>query len=291
MSKPSLPWDLVAAFLAVMREGSLSGAARRLGAAQPTLRRQIEALEQQVGVALFTRGQAGLVPTATSLTLMSYAEEMEASAAAFVRAASSDLSSEAGTIRITSSEVYGVEVLPPILAVLRQRYPTLEIEVTATDRIENLLKREADIAVRAAKPQQGALIATRVAPIPLGFFAAPSFFTGDRPPPASYAELVDHFDFISSDRDQTLSRGLSLLGLEFPKRRVYRTDNILAQIAAMRAGIGIGICNVRIGEASGLLRLLPDLTTELESWVLMHEDMKRIRRVRVVFDHLVAALS
>lgn len=290
MNQNSLSWDLIAAFLAVIREGSLSGAARRLNAAQPTVRRQIEALEEAVGVALFTRGPSGLLPSATSLTLIPYAEEMEASAAAFARAASADPKSEEGTIRITCSEIYGVEILPPILAQLRRAYPRLALEVTATDRTEDLLKREADVAVRVVRPMQGSLIARQVDAIPLGFFATADFLA-TRPWPSSYEDIVENFDFISSDRDQTLARGLEILGMTHPKRLVYRSDSVLVQLAAIRAGIGIGICNVNIGNASGLVRLLPELTTNLECWVVMHEDMKRIRRIKMVFDHLVAALS
>ena len=290
MNPERLPWDLLAAFLAVMREGSLSGAARRLDASQPTLRRQIEALEQAVGVSLFTRGPSGLIPTATSQTLIAHAEAMEASAAAFARGASADVSSEAGTIRITCSEIYGVEVLPPILADLRRVYPLITIELVATDKIEDMLKREADLAVRVARPVQDALIARQVTSIPLGFFATEEFLA-DRARPANYAELAASLPFITADRDRSLAKGLRALGLDFPKHCVFRSDSVLAQLAAIRAGLGVGICNINIGNASGLVRLLPGITTYLECWVVMHEDMKRIRRVKAVFDFLVKALA
>lgn len=286
----ALPWDQIAAFLAVIREGSLSGAARRLGAAQPTVRRQIEALESQIGVSLFMRGPAGLLPTETSLGLVAFAESMEASAAAFVRTASGDVDSETGTVRLTCSRVFGIEILPSILADLRRKHPAITIELTPTDRNEDLLRREADIAVRIARPAQDALVARQVARIPLGFFASPTFLA-DRDPPSNYHELADGFEFIGADRDPTLVRGFTALGMSYPRKVVYRTDDILAQIAAIRAGVGVGLCQVRLGAASGLVRLVPEMTTHLEAWVVMHEDLKRIRRVRIVFDHLVAALS
>ena len=285
-----MPWDQIAAFLAVIREGSLSGAARRLGSAQPTVRRQIEALESQIGVSLFMRGPAGLLPTETSLGLVAFAESMEASAAAFARIASGDVDSEAGTVRVTCSRVYGIEILPPVFADLRRKHPSIAIELMPTDRNEDLLRREADIAVRIARPAQEALIARQVARIPLGFFAAKQFLAG-REPPRDYAELANSFEFIGADRDMTLARGFEALEMIYPKIVVYKTDDLLAQIAAIRAGVAVGLCQVRFGEASGLVRLLPELTNHLEAWVVMHEDLKRIRRVRVVFDHLVAALS
>ena len=243
-----------------------------------------------MGVSLFTRGPGGLLPTATSLTLVPYAEAMEASAAAFARAASADAQSDAGTIRITCSNVYGVEILPPILAELRRLHPLIEIELAPTDRTEDLMKREADIAVRMTSPKQGALIAKQIPAARLGLFASGDFMAG-RSLPIDYRDFAENLPFVGSDRDVAVAKGLEQLELPFPSRCIYRTDSILAQIAAIRAGIGVGICNVQIAEASGLIRLLPNLAPQLESWVCMHEDMKRMRRVRTAFDHLVKSLS
>src|ERR1035441_5990494 len=134
----ALSWDLLGAFLAVMRTGSLSGASRMLGVAQPTVRRQIEKLEEVLGAVLFTRSQTGLTPTETAATTLPYAESMASVAEALVRSASAASGAEQGTVRVTCSEVVGVEVLPPILADLRRAHPQLQIELSLSNANQDL---------------------------------------------------------------------------------------------------------------------------------------------------------
>ena len=124
----------------------------------------------------------------------------------------------------------------------------------------------------------------------LGLFAAPTLFA-TRPPPADFAALAADYPFISYDRNEAIIRGLAALGLPLPARSVLRTDSDVAQLAAIRAGLGIGICQSKLGEASGLVPVLPGLIPPMECWVVMHEDLRGLRRVRVVFDHLVRALG
>jgi DNA-binding transcriptional LysR family regulator len=159
-------WEMYRSFLAVLNEGSLSGAARGLGVAQPTVGRHIASLEKSLNLALFTRSQTGLLPTEAALALRSYAQSMHSTAAALERAAASQGSGVRGTVRITASDVIGVEVLPPIIASLRDEHPELVVELVLTDRMQDLLRREADIAVRMARPQQELLVARRVGPWP-----------------------------------------------------------------------------------------------------------------------------
>src|SRR4051812_26890765 len=169
--EPPFTWDLLGAFLAVMRTGSLSGAARALGVAQPTVRRQIGALEEALGAALFTRSQAGLRATEAARATMPYAESMAGVAAALVRSVSASASAAEGTVRVTCSEILATEVLPPMLAALRRAHPRLQIELSAPNQTEDLLRRDADVAVRMAPPTQGALVAKRVGGIEVGLFA------------------------------------------------------------------------------------------------------------------------
>jgi DNA-binding transcriptional LysR family regulator len=164
-------WELYRSFLAVLNEGSLSGAARALGVAQPTLGRHVAALESSLGLALFIRSQTGLMPTEAALSLRGYAETMQSTAAALERAAASQGVGVRGTVRITASDVIGVEVLPPIIANLRDEHPALVVELVLTDRMQDLLRREADIAVRMARPRQELLVARRVGQIELGMYA------------------------------------------------------------------------------------------------------------------------
>ena len=167
-------WNLYRAFLAVATEGSLSGAARALRLSQPTLGRQIAALEEALGVALFTRSSVGLMPTEAALALKPHAEAMAASAAALVRALA-PADGENGVVRITASEVIGGTVLPPILAKLREAHPRLDLELVLSNRNDDLLRRESDIAVRMARPTQGALHSRRIGVAEVGLFASKSY--------------------------------------------------------------------------------------------------------------------
>ncbi|MEG1326632.1 MAG: LysR family transcriptional regulator, partial [Janthinobacterium sp.] len=167
----SIAWEYYRSLLAVLQHGSLSGAARALGITQPTVGRHIAALEQALGATLFTRSQLGLLPTEVALALRPHAETMEHTAALMERAASSQGQGVAGTVRIAASEVVGVEVLPPILARLRACHPGLIIELVLSNKVQDLLRREADIAVRMLRPRQEQLVARKVGDIELGLHA------------------------------------------------------------------------------------------------------------------------
>src|SRR5882724_1207010 len=171
MTKADPSWDLYRTLLAVIEERSLSGAARALGLTQPTVGRHIDALEQAVGFQLFTRSQLGLAPTEAAQELRPYAEALAATAASLLRVASAERGAVRGAVRLTASETVGAEVLPPILTDLREQYPELVIELILSNAMEDLLHREADIAVRMAKPSQGALLAKHLGPIDVGLHA------------------------------------------------------------------------------------------------------------------------
>ena len=288
----ALSWDLLGSFLAVMRTGSLSGAARVLNVAQPTVRRQIETLEEVLGVVLFTRSPTGLIATEAANAALPYAESMAGVADALVRSASAPADAKLGTVRITCSEVVGVEVLPPILADLQRSYPKLQIELSLSNVNEDLLRREADIAVRMAQPTQSALVAKRVGSVKLGVFASEAYLT-THSVPRSPADLLRGHAILGKDRDATFLAALAAAGL--PLKRAdfaLRTDNDAAYIAAIRAGVGIGMCQVPLAAGHPpLRRLLPKLAFELPVWVVTHEDLRSSRRVSIVFDHLVTALT
>jgi DNA-binding transcriptional LysR family regulator len=284
-------WDHYRTFLAVIATGSLSGAARALGLSQPTAGRHVEALEAALGgAALFTRSPAGLRPTEAALALKPQAEAMAHAAEALMRTASGEADAVRGAIRLTASDVIGAEVLPPILTDFREGNPAVSVELVLSNRPEDLLRREADIAVRMVRPTQEALLAKRIGAVGLGLFAHRSYLQ-KHGEPTTLGE--SGHAAIGFDRDPSVARALS--GLTIPTDRdlfAFRSDSDLAQLAALRAGFGVGACQLGIARRDpNLVRVLPRLGFALEMWVVMHEDLKSSRRMRLMFDHLVSALT
>lgn len=284
-------WDLYRTLLAVLDHGSLSAAARELGLTQPTVGRHIDALEEATGTQLFVRSQSGLLPTDAAMELKPYAERLAATSAALLRTASGQRDRVAGTVRISASEVICVEVLPMIPAPLMEAYPELNIELSASDVIEDLSNREADIAIRMAEPTQDALIVRRIGDIPLGMHAHRHYLER-RGMPGTMAELKDHrligFDHLTS-YVRTMSRRFPLLdGIEYG----FKADSTLAQLAAIRAGLGIGICQTALAARHPDLRpvLQQAFAIPLGTWVVMHESIRTSPRYRVTFDVLVEGL-
>jgi DNA-binding transcriptional LysR family regulator len=285
-------WELYRSFLGVLKEGSLSGAARASGVAQPTVGRHIAALEKALGVALFTRSPTGLLPTDAALALRTYAESLESTAAALERAAASQGAGVRGVVRITASEVIGVEVLPPILARLHEEHPHLQVELVLTNRVQDLLRREADIAVRMTRPRQENLVARRVGEVEIGLHATREYLDRHGIPRAT-SELGEHA-LIGFDQANAFIRSASK-SLPALQREMFslRADSDLAQLALIRAGAGIGLCQVPLARRSdALVRLLPrQISLSLEIWITMHEDLRARAGCRVTFDALVAGLS
>jgi DNA-binding transcriptional LysR family regulator len=280
-------WDNQRAFLAVLEEGSLSAAARRLGVTQPTLRARIEALEQALGTVLFTRSVRGLAPTEQARALGDAARAMARASAAFVRAASAPPAEVGGVVRLSVAELVGVEVLPAMLADLRKRHPRLIVELELSNASANVLEQEVDIAVRMHRPRHEALVARKVASIPLGLFAHVDYVSA-RGRPETIADLAHH-DLIGSDRalaDREMA--LSVFPGIDSSRFVVRTDSHPAQLAAARAGLGIAVVQRPIGLSDPRLQwVLPELAIpSLDTWIVTHNDLRQLPRVRTVFDHL-----
>lgn len=287
-----IEWELYRSFLAVLREGSLSGAARVLGMAQPTVGRHIAALEAALDLALFTRSQTGLIPTEAALALQPHARAMESTAAALERTAASYGDGVRGVVRVTASEAIGLEVLPPVLGDLRARHPGLKVELVLSNDVQDLLQREADVAVRMTRPSQDQLVARRVGYIELGLHAGADYLARHGTP-ASLDALEGH-SLIGYDRPSPFVREALKRWPHFARERLaLRTDSDTAQLALIRAGAGIGVCQSALARRSpGLVRVLPDaFSLPLETWVTMHEDLRDSPRCRVCFDALVEALS
>jgi DNA-binding transcriptional LysR family regulator len=292
MSRTEPDWGLYRSFLAVLEEGSLSGAARALGLAQPTLARHVDALERALGFKLFTRSQQGLTATEGALELKPYAEAIAAAAAALTRSASGHGRGVKGTVRVSASEIMGAEVLPPILASLRERHPELEIELVLSNAVENLLRRDADIAVRMVEPAQEALLVKRVGTVTLGFHAHRRYLARAGAPRT--LESLDGHTLIGFDRETPAIRSMRqrVSGLE-DIRFALRTDSDIAQWMAIRAGFGIGICQVALGRRDPDLErvLAKAFGLKLGVWIAMHENLRATPRCRAVFDGLASGLK
>jgi DNA-binding transcriptional LysR family regulator len=292
MDKLEPEWNLYRAFLAVLQAGSLSAAARELGLTQPTVGRHIEALEQAVGFTLFARSKNGFLPTDQALQLRPYAETLSATAGAFMRTAAGQGESARGTVRVSASEMAGCDLLPPILARLNSAHPELRIELVLSNRMQDLLRREADIAVRLQRPEQEALVARRAGPVELGLYAHQDYLAR-RGAPATLAELRSH-TLIGFDHDTAFIRRLrQQMGDLKRDDFALRADSDLAQMAALRAGFGIGACQAAAAaRAPGLVRLLlSEFSVKLETWVVMHEDLRESKRCSVVFAALAEGLA
>jgi DNA-binding transcriptional LysR family regulator len=292
MSTDQISWDHYRTFLAVVETGSLSAAARRLGLTQPTVGRHIEALEQAFGAPLFLRTPQGLLPTDKALAMKGHARGMSAMSSALARIASGDMEEVRGTVRISASEVIAVETLPPILARLQEDHPALQIELSASDAVEDLLQQEADIAIRMVRPSQSALLSRRIGQITLGFHAHRHYLERHGVP--SSLEALSEHRLIGFDRQLAYIREIlkerpDLVGVGFD----FRADSNLVQLAAIRAGLGIGMCQHALAARDqNLVEVLPGtLALALETFVVMHENLKTVPRFRTAFDALVRGLD
>lgn len=292
MANPDPGWELYRSFLAVMREGSLSGAARALGMTQPSLGRHMRELESALGAVLFARSPQGLAPTELARELVAHAEVMASASAALRRTASAGRDEISGAVRISASVVIGAEVLPPILTAFRERHPGIVIELVLSNQATDVLRRDADIAIRMVQPTQDALVARQVGRVMLGLFAHRRYLDAHGRP-GTLAELAGHA-LIGFDTELPYIRRLRPEGLPYTREHfALRTDDDLAALAALRAGFGIGIAQVNLAQRDAqLVRLLPDdVAVPLDIWTVMHEDLRQSLRVRRLFDYLGEALG
>ncbi len=294
MDRPlrSFDWDLAQSFLAVLETGSLSGAARELESSQPTLGRQIAALEAQLGLTLFTRTGRQLIPTPSAFDLASKARAMREAAAGISLAAAGRSETLKGTVRITASEVMATYGLPKIISELLYQQPELEIELVASNTNENLLLREADIAVRMHQPVQADLIARKIGDVGLGLFAHRSYL--DRYGHPGGPEDLAHHIFLGYDKSEMMIDGIKAFGVEANRHDFrIRTDHHVAYAEAVAAGVGIGAVAVfHMDDRAGVERILPELKIPpMPMWLAAHQELKTSALVRRVFDHLADALK
>ena len=291
MTIQSFDWALVRSFLAVIDAGSLMGAARRLGAQQPTLSRHIAELEVQLGVPLFERTGRGVTPTSAGLAIADAARQMKAGADALTRSLAGQSDATTGTVRITSSQVVAAWLLPAVLTALRKAEPGIEVELLASNEISNLLQREADIAVRMVRPQQGSLISRKLADIALTA-AAHASYLARAGIPRKPEDLLQH-SLIGYDRDDTILRGFARLGFTIPREKfALRTDDHVAYGQLVAAGAGIGfVAAYNIRHWPGVQSLPPILQIPpLPCWLTVHREIRANKLVRRVYDFLAEAI-
>ena len=284
-------WALVRSFLAVLDAGSLMGAARKLGAQQPTLSRHLAELESQLGMPLFERTGRGVTPTAAGLAIADAARQMEVAADALALALAGRRAATTGSVRITTSQVAACWLLPPVLAALQVEEPGIQVELVASNQLSNLLRREADIAVRMVRPAQGSLIARKLAEIPI-IAAAHADYLARAGTPRLPADLLRH-RLIGYDRDDTIVRGFAALGVALqPQSFSLRTDDQVAYGRLVAAGAGIGfVAKYNIAHWPGVQQVLPELKIPpLPCWLAVHREIRGNAVVRRVYDFLAKAL-
>lgn len=280
-------WNRARAFLVTAEEGSLSAAARALRTAQPTVGRQVAALEEELGVLLFDRVGRGLKLTAAGLDLLEHVRSMGEAATLVSLGASGKSQSIAGPITITASEVISAFLLPPVVASIRRDYPNVEITIVASNAVRDLRRREADIAIRSGKPTEDSLVATRVRDMPARLYAAPSYLKrlGN---PKTVGDL-SRADFIGFTNDDRFLEGMNALGFGLTRGNFpIHTESHIVLWELTKHGLGIGVIIEEIGEAEPKVeRVLPELAPiPVPTWLVAHREVHTSKRVRVIFDRL-----
>ncbi len=288
----SLDWSLLQSFLAVVDEGSLSGAARKLGASQPTLGRQIKQIEAQLGVTLFHRQPRGFALTDIGAELLVPARAMREAAMQVSLAAAGREQNTAGTVRITASIFVANFILPPIIANLRLAHPEISIDLIPNDASDNLLFREADIALRMYRPTQLDVITRHLCDLPLGMFASVDYL--DRKGrPKDITDIFNGHDLVGYDRDERILHGMHQIGVE-AKRDWFQTrcDEPVAYWELVRMGCGIGFSQTHVGlKDPSVEQVLPDASIPpLPVWLTAHQAMQQTPRIRRVWDMLASEI-
>lgn len=284
-------WTLIRSFLAALDHGSLLAAARATHVSQPTIGRHISQLEAQLDVVLFERTGRGLLPTQMAARLADSARAMEAGANQLLRNASAETSSLRGIVRITASQTVACVLLPGVLAQMRLVLPDIQVEVLASDAVSNLLRREADIALRMARPDQSSLVAKRIGEVRV-CACAHNDYLRRRSIPRQMQDLLSH-ELIGDDQGDQIIKGFAAFGYAVEKDNfAFRTDDSMAYWRAVQVGLGIGfVADFMIRTDSQVIPLLPSMKIPpLPIWLTVHREIRTNQRIRAVYDFLSSAL-
>lgn len=284
-------WSLVRSFLAVLEKGSLLAASRDLQLSQPTIGRHVAELESQLGLVLFDRNGRGLLPTEAAYHLAESARIMQSGADQLARNVMGADLGASGTVRITASQPVSCYVLPPLLAQMRLSLPDVQVELVASNEVSNLLRREADIAVRMVQPQQASIIARRVGKVTLRACAHQDYLRR-RGVPRQPNDLLAH-DLIGGDRNDDTLKGFAAQGLVVGREQfAFRSDDLIVVWQAVRAGLGVGfVSEYLIRSDPAVIPVLPKLKIQpLPVWLAVHKEIRTSKRIRAVYDFLADAL-
>jgi DNA-binding transcriptional LysR family regulator len=287
-------WNRARAFLVTAEEGSFSAAARALGATQPTVGRQVGALERELGVTLFERVGTGLELTGAGLELVDHIRAMAEAATRVSLTATGKSSSVVGAVCITASEVIAAHMLPSIVHQLRIDHPGIEIEIVASNEARDLHRREADIAIRNFRPTQADLLARKLRDSRAHMYAAPSCLKRlGRVRTVKDLEAAGA-EIFAFDRTEVMIRGLRNLGFEATTKNFpIVTSNHLVQWELCKAGAGICFMMEEVGDAEpSVRRVLPKMPPlPVPIWLVCHRELQTSRRIRLVFDRIADALA
>lgn len=287
----SFDWDLAKTFLTVAEEGTLSGAARALGQTQPTIGRQIAALEKSLDVTLFERTGRSIALTPFGIELLDHVRSMAKGADMVLLSAMGESQSIEGQVRITASELFCAFVLPPILRDLRTKAPLLEIDVAADNGVRDLTRREADIAIRHAMPEQPNLFTRRVRDEQMRFYASASYIEQASEPTQQNLSAHQIVSYVETERmlGYLLPMGLDLGRANFK----FSSPSHFVVLEMVRNDFGVAaLADSIASQFEDLVPVMSDLGPfDLPTWLVAHSEVKTSRRVRTVFDHLAEALG
>lgn len=291
MDRREFDWSLLKTFLTLLEQGSVERAARALRSSPATVTRHVSQLEEQLGCALFERTGRRLMPTRAGESIREHGLAMGLAAEAVARTLDRGAAELVGSVRIGATQGVACSLLPGILGELRQRHPGLRIDLIAGQRASDLLGREADIAIRMFRPEQGALVARKLCVLRFGLFAADSYLqrVGE---PQSLGELRGHA-LIGPLSDDSLLRGLAALGLVVDSDQfALRSDDPLVEWAALRGGLGIGVAPLYRTHGDETVRqVLVDLPLpSFPMWLVVHREVRDSQLIRQCFDALADGL-
>lgn len=284
-------WDDARFFLAIHRTRTLSAAARQLSVNQSTVSRRLAELEARLGAKLFVRAPSGYVVSPSGERLIERAERMEAEAVAIEREVLGEAGVVSGTVRVTASDPFGAVVIVPALAELRAENPNLDFELVLDERIVNLTKREADMAVRVGRPAESLVVARRVCDFGYGLYASRAYLA-DRGRPRAPDDLGGHDVIFYGESQQTTPDARWLSARSRGARVALRTRSTLAHFHAARAGLGLAVLPCYLADPEpDLVRAVSGVLLARALWVVVHPDLRHVARIRTAADFVASAVA
>ncbi|MCR9224073.1 MAG: LysR family transcriptional regulator [Hyphomonas sp.] len=283
----SFDWNQVRAFLATAEEGSLSAAARALGQTQPTLSRQVAALEEDLGVTLFERAGRAMALTEAGRDLMEHVRIMADAATKVSLVASGQSQTVEGKVVITATGAMATYYLPPIIRRIRDEAPGITLDIVTSNEVQDLTRREADISIRHARPTQPDLIAKLVGDSAAHLYASEDYIKSLGP--IQTLKDIEHADFIGFDRNDELIAEMARHGLNLTADNFTvnaRAGTVMRELVVQ--GLGIGFLTRDVEKMEPRIKaILPDkITLPVPVWLVTHRELHTSKRIRVVYDIL-----